>query len=357
MEAKLHQLSEFTGINIYVGMDVHKKSWNISLFYGSDFLRSHTQPASVEALEKLLRREFPGANYMCGYESGFFGFWIQRQLAKKGIACKVLHAADIPQTGKRKTVKRDPIDSKSIGQALAAGMTNAIYIPDIDKEADRSLVRYRERLQKDITRSKNRIKGMLNQYGFIVPEKFEKSWSNKFVQWLKEFDQIKGSIRITIDHMTEQMNLQRGTLLKVNRDIRALQHSEKYKREMALLMSVPGIGPLTAITLLTEIMDINRFNSFRHLNSFVGLYPMEFSSGENEHKGSITIRHNKPLRRLLIEAAWTAVRHDPALTQIFQQWKVRMTAKRAVVKIARKLLSRVRYVWTTGTPYEKGIAK
>jgi transposase len=105
MEANLHQLSEFTGINIYVGMDVHKKSWNISLFYGSDFLRSHTQPASVEALEKLLRREFPGANYMCGYESGFFGSRIQRQLAKKGIACKVLHAAGIPQTGKRKTAK------------------------------------------------------------------------------------------------------------------------------------------------------------------------------------------------------------------------------------------------------------
>jgi transposase len=357
MKANVHQLADFTNKNIYVGMDVHKKSWSVSLFCESEFIRNFTQPPSVEALEKLLRRDFPGANYICAYEAGFSGFWVQRQLTSKGIPCKVIHAVDIPQSGKRKTIKRDSIDSKGIGQALAAGMLNSIYIPNPDIEADRSLIRYRERLQKDIARCKNRIKSLLNQHGFVIPEKLEKSWTKKLVFWLKEFNQAKGTIRISLDHMIDQMILLRQTLLKVNRDIRALQNSEKYKREMDLLMSVPGIGPLTAITLLTEIMDINRFSSFLQMNSFVGLYPMEHSSGENEHKGSITIRHNKPLRRMLIEAAWIAVRYDPALIQVFQQWKQRMTSKRAIVKIARKLLSRIHYVWKTGVSYEKGLIK
>ena len=126
---------------------------------------------------------------------------------------------------------------------------------------------------------------------------------------------------------------------------------------MSILTSIPGIGPLTAITLLTEIGDIKRFNSFRQLNSFVGLYPMEFSSGEHEHKGNITFRHNQYLRNLLIEASWTAIRHDPALLLVYEDWKHRMTGKRAIVKVTRKLLSRIRHVWVHEISYVKGVVK
>jgi transposase len=198
---------------------------------------------------------------------------------------------------------------------------------------------------------------MLCQYGLDVPERFSKCWSKKFIQWLKELDQVEGAARTTLNHMIEQMELLRNTFLKVNHDIRELQKDEKYKDKMQWLLSIPGIGPLTAITLITELINIHRFSSFRHLNSFVGLYPMEHSSGEDEHKGSITIRHNKQLRHMMIEAAWIAIRHDPALTLSFVQWKQRMTGKRAIVKIARKLLSRIRYVLINETMYEKGIIK
>ena len=136
-----------------------------------------------------------------------------------------------------------------------------------------------------------------------------------------------------------------------------LQNSQKYKQRLQWLVSIPGIGPLTAITLLTELIDIRRFSSFRHLNSFVGLYPMEHSTGEDEHKGSIMIRHNKHLRKILVENSWVAIRHDPALTLAFNHLTIRMTSKRAIVKIARKLLSRIRYVLMNETLYTKGIVK
>jgi transposase len=153
------------------------------------------------------------------------------------------------------------------------------------------------------------------------------------------------------------MELLRSSFFKVNKDVRVLQNSEKFKSTMALLLTIPGVGPLTGITLLTEIVDINRFSSRKHLNSFVGLYPMEYSSGEHEYKGGITVRHNLYLRKLMVEAAWVAIRHDPALLLVYEDWSHRMTGKRAIVKVARKLLARIRHVWQNEKVYIKGIQK
>jgi len=354
---KVQQFADFTDKRVFVGIDVHRKSWNITLFFENHFLRTFTQPPSVDALYKLLRKDYPGADYLCGYESGFSGFWIKRQLHEKGINCHVLHAADIPRTNKQKITKTDTIDSRGIAQALSAGIVNSIYIPDPEIESHRSLIRYRTRLQRDIGRCRNRIQSLLIQFGYHVPEQFKDSRSKKYLKWLKSFDVNQQVLRTTLNHMIEQLEILRGNLLRVNKDIRQLQEEPQYKFLMAILTSVPGVGPLTAITLITEIVDIKRFGSFRELNSFVGLYPMEYSSGEHEYKGRITVRHNVYLRELLVEAAWTAIHHDPALLLVFEEWKRRMTVKRAIVKIARKLLSRIRHVWINETVYVRGIVK
>ncbi|MEI6579650.1 MAG: transposase [Eubacteriales bacterium] len=222
-ETNLRQKVSFTDKNIFVGMDVHQRSWNVSIFLDRTFIRSFTQPPSVDSITNLLRRDYPGANYLCGYESGYSGFWIHRKLTQQGIPCQVLHAADIPQTAKQKLMKRDPVDSKKIGEALSSQNINPIYVPDEESERDRSLIRYREKLLRDITRCKNRIRSILNQFGTDLPEKFYNGWSRIFIQWLKETEQIQGSARITLNHMIEQMVLLRSMLLKVNKDITILR--------------------------------------------------------------------------------------------------------------------------------------
>jgi transposase len=354
---KVHQLVDFTNKSIFVGIDVHKKSWSITLYYENRYIRTFNQPPSVDSLTKLLKSEYAGANFLCGYESGFSGFWIQRQFLQKGITCHVLNTADIPHSQKHKTTKTDAVDSQVIAQALSAGIVHPIYIPDVETESHRSLIRHRKRILCDIRRCKCRIRSFLFQFGYVVPEAFGSNWSNRFLKWLKDFEINESVSRTTLNHMIEQLELIRGNLLRINRDIRQLQKSDRYAALIALLSSVPGIGPLTSLTLITEIAEIKRFNSFRHLNSFVGLYPMEYSSGEHEYKGKITIRNNPYLRESLIEAAWIAIRHDPALMLVFEEWKRRMTAKRAIVKIARKLLSRIRYVWMNERYYVKGLVK
>ena len=104
-------------------------------------------------------------------------------------------------------------------------------------------------------------------------------------------------------------------------------------------------------------MDINRFPHLDHLASMVGLIPSVDSSGDKETIKGITNRHNKHLRYMLVEVAWIAVREDPALTHAFNKLCKRMSRQKAIIKIAKKLLNRIRYVWKNNTNYVPAVIK
>lgn len=354
--AKLQERADFSGKKIFVGMDVHSKNWNNSIYYEGQFLRSFQQPPQVDALAKLLKKDYPGATYYCAYEAGFCGFWIQRELEKNGISCIVVHAADVPQTDKRKRSKTDPNDSKGIGAALQAGLLKGIYIPDMDTEGNRQIVRYRQQVRRDLTRYRSRIKSFIHRTGITIPAQYScRNWSRLFIKWLKEQPIEHPYKRYTLDRLIEQEAFQCKEILLLNKELRKLLDEERYQKTAALLTGIPGIGPISAITMLVEIDDLKRFDSFTQFNSFIGLFPSEFSSGEHEHKGAIMPRHHQAIRSLVIEAAWIAVRHDPALSFAFAELKKRMTAKRAIIRIARKLLNRIWHVWSKQEVYETGL--
>jgi transposase len=158
--------------------------------------------------------------------------------------------------------------------------------------------------------------------------------------------------------MIKEMELLRKELLAISNDIRKLMRSKEYKKLYYLLRSITGIGPLTSAQLITEIGDMKRFETFYQLNSFIGLIPSEHSSGERESKGRLTIRRHRQLRSDLMECAWTAKRTDPALSLYYsEQLRKGKDSKLIIVKIARKLLSRIRYVWLSEKPYERGVTK
>lgn len=353
---KVNQKPDFSGHTIYVGIDVHANSWNVSLYCDQQYLKTFNQPPSTKALHSFLFESYPGALYKCAYESGFCGYWIQRSLQNFNIDCVVVNAADIPQTDKGIKSKTDKNDSKRIAQGLQAGLLEPIYIPDDDLEADRLLVRCNERFNADLTRAKNRIKSFLYQLGIRLPENFANSnWSNQFIQWLDQLKLNNGSATIALRHQVAMVKSIRIQKLAVLRDIRNLLKKDRYEAIANRLMTTPGVGPLTAAALVTEIHDIRRFSTFKQLNSFVGFYPSQFSSGENIHHGKLTTRKHRRLRTLLVEAAWMAIRSDPAMTKAYADLKKRIGPKRAIVRIARKLLSKIRAVWITNTEYQKGI--
>jgi len=121
------------------------------------------------------------------------------------------------------------------------------------------------------------------------------------------------------------------------------------------LLSVPGIGPVTAVALLTEIMDIKRFRVSDQLVAFVGLAPSVPSSGEKEHNHGLTPRRNKYLRSMLVEAAWKASAIDPILIMKYGKLSKRMNNNKAIIRIAKMLLCRIRHVWKNQQLYVEGV--
>ena len=161
---------------------------------------------------------------------------------------------------------------------------------------------------------------------------------------------------MVLDKTLENVYHLRGQLLEVNRTLRRMIKQGKYAKSLQLLMSVPGIGFVSAVTLLSELEHINRFDNLDSLCSYVGLVPSTCSSGDNDVTRGITPRSNNHLRTVIIECAWIAIRQDPALALRFSELCQRMKKNEAIVRIAKKLLNRIRYVMKNEIEYVNAVA-
>jgi len=195
MEAQVKKI-DFTNQNIYVGFDAHLKSWKVTVMTEDIVYKTFTQPPNPEVLYNYLKNNFPGGTYHSAYEAGFCGYWIHDKLASFGIKSIVVNPADIPTTDKERVQKEDKRDSRKIARSLSSGNLTPIYIPSIKTQRDRSLLRTRAMLVKDLGRYKNRIKSFLYFYGITIDDSFknpQSHWSNRFMSWLESIDMGDGS--------------------------------------------------------------------------------------------------------------------------------------------------------------------
>ena len=355
MEKKNKQLN-FEGQKIYIGIDVHLKSWKVSVRLENIAQRAFHQEADPDQLYGYLTKHYPGGEYICAYEAGFSGFWIKEKLEQRGIRCLVAHAADIPTTDKEKKLKTDKRDSHKIARALRNDDLTLIYVPTKEQQLDRSLVRTKYMLSKDRRRVKSRIKMHLHFYGLKIPSQVSITgrWTKKLLVWLEEQSEQRSdeALKILVQDLVRLRQLELGCL----RRIRQLSQTSVYKERVDLLITVPGIGVLTAMLLLTELVDIKRFGSLGQLCSYIGFIPRTHSSGEKQRVGGLTKRGRGSIRVAIIEAAWTLVRSDPALGLQYNKWaKSLKSGQKAIIKIARKLLNRIRMILIKKVAYEIGI--
>lgn len=354
-QVKGKNIIDFTGKTIYVGIDVHLKDYQVAKVYNGMCLGNHRMHSNCQGLIDHLRNHYPGAAFECVYESGAWGFNLQRQLTAAGMKCIVVHAADVSTNDKERKRKTDKVDALKLARMLSCGELKAIHVPDETIEKQRNLIRYRKRLVGDLNRSKNRLKSLLKFQGIVLPEPYQNNnWSHNFMKWVKEQVPCEDPLSDTVELLLEQIQLLRQLLLKTETKLRSLR-KDKYEQQAALAMSVPGIGPTTAMLFLLEVGDINRFHGFDALNDFIGFCPDTDSSGDTCRDRGITARRHNELRCALIEAAWQAIRRDPALLESYQLLTKRMKGSQAIIRIARKLLRRLRTVLLKQTPYEKGV--
>jgi transposase len=270
----------------------------------------------------------------------------------------VVNPADVPTTDKEKKTKSDPVDSRKMARSLRSGELKGIYVPHREKLEDRSLVRTRHAMVKKQTRCKNQIKSSLYFYGVEIPEELSKAhWSRKFINWLTEIQMTRASGNTALKTLLSELLYLRQTISDLTKEIRRLAHTQEYAENHRFMKSVIGISTLTAMTFLTELADINRFKNLDKLASYIGLIPDVHGSGEKEINSGITSRCNPHLRGILIESAWIAVRKDPAMMMAYNQLLPKVSKKVAIVKIARKLLNRIRYVLKNKQEYVPAVVQ
>jgi transposase len=357
MQTQVKKL-DFTGQNIYAGIDVHKNNWKVSIYTDELFHKTFTQPPKPDILYNYLTKKFPNGTFYSVYEAGFCGFWIHDQLQALGINSVVVNPADVPTKDKEKKQKDDGVDSNKLARQLRSGDLEGIYIHNRYILEDRNLIRMRYTLSKELTRSKNRIKSLLYFYGIEIPEEYCRNssyWSKRFFKWLENLKLTRTSGTESLQVLLEHCNEVRQKILRVTREIRKLSQEENYKKKVNLLRSINGIGLITSMVVLTEIDDIHRFSNQDKLASYIGMINTNHSSGEKQIHGEMTNRGNKFLKSTIIESTWTAVRMDPVLILAFTKLSRRMDRNKAIVRIARKLLNRISYVLKNEVLYQDGI--
>jgi transposase len=348
----------FADSHFYIGIDVHLKNWKVTIRLNGMELKTFSMNPSPLELIAYLKKHYPDGIYHIVYEAGFCGFWALRIFRQHNIDCIIVNPADVPTTNKEKVNKSDPIDSRKLSRTHENKSLHGIYVPDIFHEELRMLMRLRYRIVQSQTRTKNRIKGLLYCQGIIIPPQFSgrARWSGAFILWLAQLHLNTSAGNFTLQNLILQLKEIREHNKNILRQLRKEAKKETIAPIMKALQTVPGVAFITAMYLYTEIMDMKRFSDDAHLISFVGLVPSTRSSDDNVYSNGISFRQNPCLRSMMIEAAWTAVKEDPAMTMKFKELSKRMNSKNAIIRIAKKLLKRIRHVWMNQEQYVYALA-
>ena len=292
---------------LFIGLDVHKKTWAVTIQEDQLILKRFTIDADADLLIGYVAKHFPHHQVQCCYECCCCGYHIYHSLTAAGWQVMVVNPGDIARGNKQVAIKTDKVDSAHLARELEAGR--------------------------------------------LLPETYDNiNWSKDMIQWVYKQRWSYAPATEAMKSRLEEYLFLRKQYLHVGNELRSYAR-KNFKKDYYLLRTVPGIGPLTAIGMLAEVGDIRRFKSIDHLSSYIGLVPSVYSSGEKSYSRGITYRSKRLLRSYLVEGAWVAAKQDPSLMVYYEERKG-CDHKKLIIKLAAKTLSRIYHVIKTGEPYE-----
>ena len=233
-------------------------------------------------------------------------------------------------------VKTDKVDAQILAHLLRADLVAESYVPPKQLREIRALIRHRLSLLKMRTMVKNKVHALTDKYGYRC--EFSDMFGVSGLKWLKTLEMGTLDLLILENHLSHIESI----TLQMDKADAAIKERACEDEEVKLLMSLPGVGVLTALLLKSEIGPISRFENYKHLVSWAGLAPKVHQSGNVEWNGAITKRGSSILRYAMIEAARTAARYDEKLGDFYGRVKARRGGQKAVVAVANKML---KIVW------------
>ncbi len=299
----------------------------------------------LEFLENL-REKHRCKRVVFAYEASGQGYGLCDLLNQNGVECYVLSPNQLPKTPKSARQKTDSKDAQMLfeqlrGHVLAGNKLPVVWIPPQRLRDDRELVRARIDVADDMTRIKLQILSMLKRYGIEKPLWYTTRWSKRFVAWLtKRTVELDPVVRPMLESLIKRFELYRQEQARLDKAIHLLSLEDRYRNACKELRTLPGVGLLVAMSFLTEMGDCTRFSNRREVAAYLGLCPSSFESGEaDDRKGRITRQGPARLRKVLCQAAWTAVRDSEQVASDYHRIKSGKPSrtKKAVVAVMRKL--------------------
>ncbi len=234
----------------------------------------------------------------CGYEAGCLGYSLYNQLTAAGVKCVIL-APTTMLTPQGVRIKTDARDAVMIAQCLSYGGYHAVYIPTEEDDSVKEYLRMRDDHKLALKKVKQQINAFCLRHGYH----YEKTkWTTAHLKWLKGLD-VSGLYKEALDEYMTSYDEQTAKIERFDQRIEELASQERYQEKVKRLGCFLGIKTHTALSLIVETGDFERFAKGNIYAAYLGLAPGENSSNEKIRRLGITKAGNGHLRQLLIEAA------------------------------------------------------
>jgi transposase len=317
----------------YIGLDVHKKTIAYCVKdVAGEVIDQGTVSTKRTELEKwALSLQHPWIGAM---EATLFTGWIYDFLKPYAVELKVGHPAMLKAISASKK-KNDRDDAERIADLLRCDLLPECYMAPQEIRELRRILRYRNLMVREAVKMKNKTAGLLMEVGA--------EYNKKRLHTKRYFSDLLKNLEDIPESVTSMLKLSRSSQeifeQVQKRLIRELRENEGIKERVERLMTINGIGEITALTWVLEIGDPMRFHSIRQAISYCGLCSAQRESAGKERRGPISKQRNKHLQTILIEAAKLAPRWNPELAEVYIRELAKGNRNRATLALARKLVA------------------
>ena len=343
-------LRNYSNKSVYVGIDVHKKTYFICCITEGKLVKKASCPANPREFAHSLKKWFAGAKIYSVYEAGFSGFVLHRVLQSVGISNMVVNPASIPIASNDR-VKTDKRDAMKLATELSLGnfeKRGNVRVPSVKEQSRRQITRVREQIVRTRTQVSNRIKSKLQEFGLMSRDD-EAKITHKKIKSIEQYD-FPEELGFALSMLFQQWRLLTTQLSEIRKKLK--MQSQQDQKIGEIYRSLPGVGPVSERILANELGDLKQFKNIRAAYSYTGLTPREHSSGERQRKGHISRQGSDRIRHVLVEVAWRAIGKDPRLKSKFETIAAKRGKKIAIVAIARNIIGRLRACHIEGQKYQ-----
>ena len=316
----------------YVGLDIHKK---IIAFCIKNQAGRLIDQGTIKANRKELSQWLEGlaGPWIGAMEATIFTGWIYDFLKPHAVELKVAHPEMLKAITAAKK-KNDRADAERIADLLRVDLLPECYMAPQELRELRRILRYRNHVVRNAVKMKNKISGLLMEVGA--------SYNKKRLHGRKYFGDLLETVEEIPPSVKELLGYSRSSLEMFQevqrRLLQALRNEPQIRQRVQHLMTIPGIGEVTALTWVLEVGEPQRFSSVRKAISYCGLCSAQRESAGKEQRGPISKKRNKHLQTVLIEAAKLAPHWNPQLAEIHARELGRGNRNRATLAVARRLV-------------------